>query len=88
MRLTGDTVLAMGEVSVRELRNAGGWVLDRVLAGEVLVVTRDGKPVAELHALRRPDIEAATLLERWRHLPIVDPAALRSDIDALLNQAL
>lgn len=42
---------------MRELRNHGGEVLDRVARGEVLVVTRDGAEVAELRpravALRR-----------------------------------
>ncbi|MBA3287839.1 MAG: type II toxin-antitoxin system prevent-host-death family antitoxin, partial [Acidimicrobiia bacterium] len=33
----------MVEVTVRELRNHGGEVLDRVIAGERLTVTRDGR---------------------------------------------
>jgi prevent-host-death family protein len=38
----------VAEVTVRELRNDGGRVLDRVERGESLTVTRDGHPVAEL----------------------------------------
>jgi len=38
----------MAEVTIRELRNHGGDVVDRVAAGERLIVTRDGRPVAEL----------------------------------------
>jgi prevent-host-death family protein len=38
----------METVSVRELRNHGGEVLDRVARGAAVVVTRDGAEVAEL----------------------------------------
>jgi prevent-host-death family protein len=38
----------MKSVSVRDLRNSGGDVLYRVEHGETVVVTRDGRPVAEL----------------------------------------
>lgn len=78
----------MSEVTIRELRNRGGEVLDRVGRGEALVVTRDGRPVAELRPLPREAIGAATLLGRWRHLPPVDPARLRADIDAVLGADL
>jgi prevent-host-death family protein len=40
-------------VTVRELRNDGGAVLDRVARGEELVVTRNGVEVAELRPRRR-----------------------------------
>jgi prevent-host-death family protein len=75
----------MDEVTIRELRNRGGVVLDRVSRGETLTVTRDGRPVAELRPLSRQPAGAAQLLERWRRLPAVDPGRLRSDIDALLE---
>ncbi|WP_250324588.1 type II toxin-antitoxin system Phd/YefM family antitoxin [Williamsia sp. CHRR-6] len=42
----------MEMVTVRELRNNGGEVLNRVARGEGLVVTRDGQPVAELRPVR------------------------------------
>lgn len=38
----------MDTVSVRELRNRGGQVLQRVAEGETLTVTMDGQPIAEL----------------------------------------
>ncbi|HLE85784.1 MAG TPA: type II toxin-antitoxin system prevent-host-death family antitoxin, partial [Thermoanaerobaculia bacterium] len=38
----------MSTVTIRELRNRGGDVVERVLAGESLTVTRAGTPVAEL----------------------------------------
>ncbi len=73
---------------MRELRNEGGRVIDRVLAGESLVITRDGAPVAELRPLPHAVLDSATLLRRWRHLPTVDPSSLRADIDAVLDQTL
>ena len=76
------------QVSIRELRNHGGDVVDRVAAGEWLTVTRGGKPVAELRPLPRPALKAATLLERWRRLPTVDPQGLRADLDAVVDAAL
>ena len=78
----------MGDVTVRDLRNHGGDVVDRVLRGESLTVTRGGRPVAELRPLPRPGLEAAALLQRWRHLPAVDPGRLRRDIDALIDPSL
>ena len=78
----------MASVTIRELRNQGAEVIGRVLAGESLTVTRDGAPVAELRPLGRPRLSAAALVERRRHLPPVDPAALRSDLDALLDPSL
>ncbi len=72
-------------VSVRDLRNHGGDVLDRVAAGERMVVTRDGRPIAVLAPLSRPQLSSSALLERWRHVPTVDADALRSDLDAVLD---
>lgn len=75
-------------VSVRQLRNDGGRVLDRVAAGERVVVTRDGQPVAELTPVGRPPLGATALLERWRHLPVLDGARLRRDLAELLDADL
>ncbi len=78
----------MDEVTVRDLRNRGGEVLERVSRGEALTVTRGGRPVAELHPLPRAAAGAAALLERWRRLPAVDPARLRADVDAVVDSSL
>jgi prevent-host-death family protein len=75
----------MTEVSVRDLRNHGGEVLDRASRGERVVITRSGKPVAELHALSPQPLSAEVLLSRWRALPAVDPLSMRVDIDAILD---
>jgi prevent-host-death family protein len=78
----------MPEVTIRELRNDGGRVLERVARGETLVVTRDGHPIAELRPLPRRPLAAAQLRARWRRLPVLDPVALKRDIDAAMDSSL
>ena len=78
----------MATVTVRDLRNKGGEVLDRVLRGDTVIVTRDGHAVAELRPLPPRVLDASALLSRWRHLPAVDPVVLRSDIDSFLDASL
>lgn len=77
----------MADVSIRDLRNHGGDIVDRAAAGEHIVITRSGKPVAELRPVKQP-LSAAQLLERWRHLPAIDAAAFRQDVDGLFDQSL
>jgi prevent-host-death family protein len=72
-------------VSITELRNRGGEVVDRVASGEPVTITRAGKPVAELRPLSRQPLAAESLLARWRRLPVVDSAALRRDVDETLD---
>lgn len=78
----------MAYVTIRELRHHGGDVVDRVAHGEQVTITRAGKPVAELRPASPPALPAAALLARWRHVPRVDPAALRADLDQLLDADL
>lgn len=73
---------------MRDLRNHGGDVVDRVQRGEHLTVTRSGRPVAELIPVRGPALKATVLLERRRGLPPVDPRALRDDLDAAIDPGL
>ncbi len=75
----------MGEVSIRELRNDGGSVVERVLRGELVTVTRAGVPVAELRSVARGPVPAGLLLHRWNSVPRVDFAALREDLEGLLD---
>ena len=77
----------MADITIRELRNHGGEVVDRAARGERITITRSGRPVAELRALR-PPLSADALVERWKRLPPVDLAALRADIDELINPGL
>jgi len=75
-------------VAIRDLRNHGGEILDRVEGGEAMTVTRDGRPIAELRPLARRPLQATLLLQRWRSLPAIDPDKLRADIDDLLDPML
>lgn len=78
----------MADVSIRDLRNHGGEVVDRAQRGERLIITRSGKPVAELLPIRRAPVPLDELRKRWARLPDVDPAALRNDIDAVIDAGL
>jgi prevent-host-death family protein len=78
----------VSDVSIRDLRNRGGEIVDRAARGELITITRDGTRVAELRPVRRPGLAAEALLERWRHLPRVDPAALRRDIDEIVDPSV
>ena len=78
----------MDQVSIRDLRNRGGEVVDRVAAGDRVTVTRDGIPVAELRPVPRAPLGAAAMIERWRRLPRVDPATFRRDVDDALDARL
>ena len=62
--------------------------MDGVQARERLTDTRVGHPVAELCPLPRRTLDASKLLERWRHLPSIDPVRLRRDIDDVIDPSL
>jgi prevent-host-death family protein len=78
----------MSTVPVRDLRNHSADVLARVTRGESLTVTRDGEPVATISPLPRRPVGVAQLIERRKPLPLIDAAALRADLDELLDSAL
>lgn len=78
----------MNEISIRDLRNHGGEMVDRVAHGERMTVTRDGKPVALLVPLGREPLSASVLIKRWSQLPEMDPGSLRRDIDTAIDQSL
>ena len=75
------------EVASRELRNDTGGLLRRVEAGETIVITLRGKPVANLVPLRRPASrwftpdEVMEVVERSS----ADPG-LRGDLDRLAGE--
>jgi antitoxin (DNA-binding transcriptional repressor) of toxin-antitoxin stability system len=75
----------MADVSIRDLRNHGGDVVDRAARGERITITRAGKAVAELRAVPRLSVSAEALLARLRLLPAVDADALRADVDQVLD---
>lgn len=78
----------MAEVSIRDLRNHGGDIVDRASKGERLTITRSGKPVAELRPLAGEPKSLAVLLAERRRLPAVDPDRFREDLDRVLDPTL
>ena len=72
---------------MRELRDHGGAVVDRAARGERIIITRAGMPVAEIRPVGRPPLTAEVLLARWHRLPPVDPAAMRAELDEVLDPA-
>jgi prevent-host-death family protein len=78
----------MPNVSIRDLRNHAGDVVERAVRGERLVITRSGKPIAQLTALPPAALPLHELIARRRHLPPVDPEQCRSDIDRVLDPSV
>lgn len=78
----------MAKVSIRELRNHGGEVVDRAARGEQITITRGGKAVAQLRGVPRAPLSAENLLARWRVVPTIDPATLRTDVDEITDAGL
>ena len=78
----------MADVTIRDLRNHGGEVVDRVSAGETVTITRAGRPVAELRPVRPTGMTAATLLARWQRLPALDRESFARDLDVTIDPTL
>lgn len=78
----------MTTIPIRELRNNGGSVAERVLSGEEITVTRAGKPIMELKPLPQHHLSRDALLTRWQHLPQLDPARLRAELDTVLDSSV
>jgi prevent-host-death family protein len=75
------------EVASRELRNNTAELLRRVSAGEQIVVTTRGKPVASLVPFESPRRRWLSRAELVRRLSLVqtDPG-LRADLDRLAGE--
>ena len=74
-------------MSIRELRNHGGEIVDRAAGGELITITRGGKPVARLTPLH-PEPTSDVILERFRHLPPIDYEAFRADVDEVMGASI
>jgi prevent-host-death family protein len=76
-------------INQRELRNQSAAVLRDVEAGEIIVVTRNGTPVAELRPIRaRRFVPRATLMQAAAGAPRIDANQFRADLDAVIDQRL
>jgi prevent-host-death family protein len=83
-------VLPMSRIiNQRELRNQSAAVLREVEAGETIVVTRNGTPVAELRPIRaRRFVLRATISQAAARAPRIDAGRFRADLDAVVDQRL
>ena len=77
----------MTDVSIRDLRNHGGEILDAVMRGATMTVTRQGRPIAELRPLRR-GTDTARLLDLSRGTPTFSLDELRADLAEVLDDSL
>lgn len=76
------------KITQRQLRNDSAAVLREVQAGQCLIVTRNGEPVAELRPLsRRRFVPRSVIAEAARNATRVDAKQLRKDLDAIVDQA-
>lgn len=80
------TVVAVRQITQRELRNQSGEIMRALEAGERFLVTRRGAPIGELIPLRqRQSARRATVVEIFRGAPRVDYRRLRRDLDAIAD---
>jgi prevent-host-death family protein len=77
-------VCSMSEVALRELRNNAAGILRRAQAGEQIVITSRGKPVASLDALEQPRRHWLSRADLVKRLAVAqaDPG-LREDLARL-----
>ncbi len=83
-------VVAMSKtINQRELRNSSAKVLREVQAGQTVIVTRNGEPVAELRPIQpRRFVPRAVIAEVATRAPRIDAERFRADIDAVIDQSV
>ena len=70
----------------RQLRNESAAVLREVQAGQTVIVTRNGVPVAELRPVPpRRFVPRAVIADAARRAARVDANRLRADLDAVVD---
>lgn len=81
---------AVDPISQRDLRLRSKEIMDTVEAGGSFVVTRDGRPIAELTPVRaqRRFVPRADFVFTSRSAPELDPARLREDLDRAYDDEL
>jgi prevent-host-death family protein len=74
-------------ITQRELRNDSAAILREVQAGQTLIVTRNGTPVAELRPIRlRRFVPRAVIAEAAARAARIDADRFRADLDAVVDQ--
>ena len=76
-------------ITQRELRNESAVVLREVQAGQTIIVTRNGVPVAELRPIQpRRFVPRAVIAEATARAPRIDAKRFRADLDAVTDQSV
>jgi len=76
-------------ITQRELRNDSGAILREVQAGQTLIVTRNGIPVAELRPVPpRRFVPRAIIADAALRAPHIDAGRFRADLAALVDQSV
>ncbi len=76
-------------ITQRELRNESAAILREVQAGQSVIVTRNGTPVAELKPVSpRRFVPRGTIAQAAATAPPIDAARFRRDLDALVDQGV
>jgi prevent-host-death family protein len=76
-------------ITQRELRNDSAAVLREVQAGQTLIISRNGVPVAELRPVPpRRFVPRSVIADAARRAPRVDADRLRADLDAVADPSI
>ncbi len=78
----------MQTIAQRELRNDNAAIMRRVEAGETFVVTRNGRPVAEIRPVpvgRQRFVSRERLMALSERSEPLDRSRFRADLDALAD---
>jgi len=74
------------KITQRELRNDSAAVLREVQAGQTLIVTRNGMPVAELRPIPpRRFVPRAVIADAAARAPRIDATRFRADVDHVVD---
>jgi prevent-host-death family protein len=75
-------------ITQRELRNDSAAILRDVQAGQRIIVTRNGVPVAELRPIEpRRFVPRAVIAEAAERAPHLDARRFQADLDAVVDQS-
>jgi prevent-host-death family protein len=81
------TLIMPKTISQRELRNGSAAVMDAVEAGETMIITRNGNPVAELRPIRqRRFVATADLKLAFQNQRKTSYEAMRAEADQILGE--
>lgn len=76
-------------ITQRELRNDSAAVLRAVQAGQTMIVTRNGTPVAELRPVSpRQFVPQTVIAEASSRAPRIDAKRFRADLDTAVDQTV